>query len=178
MNAIGKLKQDTARFCDDNGYDYSFLGILRLYFIIDYWPVLVFRLLEFLEDRKGFLYLLKIPLVLIRPIINGLSGSRIYSGCKIGPGLLLHQSSGVVIASEVTLGENCTIFSGACIVNRADGQGLGGPIVGDNVKFFAGCKVVGNVKIGDNASVAANAVVIRDVPSGKTAVGIPSKNLD
>jgi len=175
MNAIDKLKLDTKRFCDDNGYSYTFLGILKLYFIVDYWPVVIFRLLERLEHKKGIYFLLKMPLVLIRPFINGISGSRIYSGCKIGAGLLLHQSSGVVIASEVTIGENCTIFSGACIVNRADGQGLGGPVVGNNVKFFAGCKVVGNITVGNCAAVGANSVVVSDVPEGCVAVGVPAR---
>ena len=47
MNAIENLKYDTKRFCDDNGYDGTFTGVLKLYFIVDYWPVLVFRLLEY-----------------------------------------------------------------------------------------------------------------------------------
>lgn len=175
MNAIDKLKCDTKRFCDDNGYTYTFWGILKLYFIVDYWPVLIFRLLEYFENKGGIYFLFKIPIVFLRPLINGVSGSRIYSGCKIGPGLLLHQSSGVVIASEVTIGENCTIFSGACIVNRADGKGLGGPTVRDNVKLFAGCKVIGNIAIGNSAVVGANSVVLCDVPDGDVAVGVPAK---
>ena len=54
-------------------------------------------------------------------------------------------------------------------------RGKGAPIIGDNVVLSAGCKIIGNVKIGNNVFVGANAVVVKDVPDGATVAGIPAK---
>jgi serine O-acetyltransferase len=103
-----------------------------------------------------------------------MTGTRIFTGVQVGGGLLLHTSVGIVITKKAVIGENCTFFSGASLIHKANGLGQGAPIVGNNVKLMAGCKVIGPVTIGDNAVIAANAVVLCDIPADSLAVGIPA----
>ena len=81
----------------------------------------------------------------------------------------------MVIAPGAELGENCTLFSGACIVYKANNQGFASPKIGDNVKMTVGCKVIGNVMIGNNVTVGANAVVTKNIPDNAVVVGIPAQ---
>ena len=171
---IYKLSCDTKRYQKD----LLLKNKLQLFFIIDYWPVFLFRV-ESMCDVLGFLgKILRFFLIPLRPLVKGLSGSRIFYGAKIGEGLLLHISEGVIIGPEAIIGKDCTFFSGASIVYRADNRGSGNAIIGDNVKLLSGCKVIGSVKIGDNASVGANAVVLTDVPAHTVAVGIPARIIE
>lgn len=174
---LEKLKLDTQHFCKDHGLT-SRVGFLKLAVVVDFWPVLHYRLLKHVVGSKNlFKLILRFLLIAIKPFIEGLSGSRIYIDTEIGGGLLLHQSSGVVIAPGVTIGENCTIFSGACIVYKANYSWSSSPRVGNNVKLMIGCKIVGDVTIGDNVFVGANSVVLKDIPSDSIAVGVPAKIL-
>lgn len=87
-------------------------------------------------------------------------------------GLLLPHPNGVVIHHEALIGPNCLIFQQVTI-----GRGhISGsvPQIGGRVDIGAGAKILGAVKIGDHARIGANAVVLQDVPEGKTAVGIPA----
>ena len=88
----------------------------------------------------------------------------------IGPGfLIMHgRASGI---SAKRIGRNCCIYQHVSIgyVNETDK-----PTLGDNVTIFAGAKVLGNVKVGDNSIVGANAVVVKDVPENCTVVGVPA----
>ena len=103
-----KLKCDTRRYLADYSLDSAF----KLLFLIDFWPVFFFRIRDALAARNGFLSAFALRfLTLFRPMVDGLSGSRIEHGAKIGKGLLLHYSIGVVITSQAVIGDNCTIFS-------------------------------------------------------------------
>lgn len=179
MKPLDKLKIDILRFYIDTNLLESPFRVLKLALVVDFWPVFLFRLIEYNSQMNGVLsWLLKVPLLLAKPFVDGISGARIYTGAKIDEGLLLHQSSGVVIAAEAAIGKNCTFYSGACVVNKANGKNLGAATVGDNVRFFTGCKVIGKVCIGSGVVIGANAVVLKDVPENSIAVGIPSKNID
>lgn len=172
--AIQKLKMDVQRFCIDHSLQGRFSSI-KLIIVVDFWPVFYYRLIEYCLEKKGFFRrLFRFFLMPFKPVIDGASGSRIYTDSTIGGGLLLHQSSGVVIAPGAVLGENCTLFSGACVVFKANNQGFASPIIGNNVKLTVGSKVIGNVVIGNNVTVGANAVVTQDIPDNSIAVGIPA----
>lgn len=98
------------------------------------------------------------------------TGADIPVNTRIGGGLLLPHPSGVVIHSQVEIGPNCLIFQQVTL-----GSGKGGvPRIGGHVDIGAGAKILGAVTIGDHARIGANAVVLRDVPAGKTAIGIPA----
>lgn len=173
--ALKKLKMDVARSCLDHGLQGVFSS-LKLLIIVDFWPVFYYRLIEFCQEENSFFRrILRFFLVPLKPLVEGASGARIYAESKIGGGLLLHQSSGVVIAPGAELGENCTLFSGACIVYKANDKGFGSPKIGNNVRLTVGCKVIGSVVVGNNVTIGANAVVTKSIPDGAVAVGIPAQ---
>ncbi len=173
--ALYKLKMDTRRFLKDHGLTPGF-AIIKLFFIVDYWAVFYLRICEFSVEKHGlFRCLLKLVLVFMKPLVEGLTASRLRNGANIGGGLLLHQSMGVVIASAATVGENCTFYSGAVVAHKANGKGKGAASIGKDVQLMTGCKVLGNVVIGDGAIIGANAVVLSDIPAGCVAVGVPAR---
>jgi len=98
------------------------------------------------------------------------TGADIPITTRIGGGLLLPHPNGIVIHSAVEIGSNCLIFQQVTIGAASDGV----PRIGGHVDIGAGARILGPIKIGDHARIGANAVVLRDVPEGKTAVGVPA----
>lgn len=93
----------------------------------------------------------------------------------IGPGLsIAHIGYCVVGASKI--GSNCFLRPGVVLGKNLTDNGAT-PVVGDNVHFGAGCKVIGNIYIGNNVVIGANAVVTHDVPSNTAVGGIPARQL-
>ena len=78
---------------------------------------------------------------------------------------------GIVIGSGAVIGDNCKIYQQVTI-GKEKGKF---PIIGDNVTIYSGAKIIGDVKIGNNAIIGANAVVTRDVPDNCVAVGVPAR---
>jgi len=100
------------------------------------------------------------------------TGADIPLNSQIGGGLLLPHPNGIVIHHGARIGPNCLIFQQVTIGTRTGEIML--PVIGGRVDIGAGAKILGNVRIGDHASIGANAVVLKDVPAGKTAIGIPA----
>lgn len=94
--------------------------------------------------------------------------ATIGSGTWFGCGAL-----GVVLHPRTVIGKNCIIAQNVTIGGRVNQPDV--PVLGNNVFVGAGAKILGPVKIGDNAKIGANAVVVQDVPSNATAVGIPAR---
>lgn len=103
------------------------------------------------------------------------TGIEIHPGAKIGKGLLIDHGMGVVIGETAEIGDNCTIYQGVTLGGTGKDVGKRHPTLGDNVMVGAGAKILGPVKIGSGSKVAANAVVLHEVPEDCTAVGIPAK---
>ena len=99
------------------------------------------------------------------------TGSDISIQCQIGGGVLLSHPTGVVIHTDEKIGPNCLIFQQVTIGMRNGGA----PTIGRHVEIGAGTKLLGPIKISDHVEIGANAVVLNDVPSGCTVVGIPAK---
>jgi len=93
---------------------------------------------------------------------------------KVGKGLIIYHCYGLVVHGDSVIGDNCML---AHQVTLAFEKGAA-PQVGDRVRIAPGAKVVGGVSIGDDVVVGANAVVVKDVPSGCVTVGIPNRILD
>ncbi|MDO4959230.1 MAG: serine acetyltransferase [Prevotellaceae bacterium] len=91
----------------------------------------------------------------------------------VGYGLFIPHIEGGVVLNCRKLGNNCTIGFGVLCGNKGGQDEL--PTIGDNVKLYTGCKVIGNVTIGDNAEIAPNAVVVKDVPANAIVAGVPAK---
>ncbi|MDD6771788.1 serine O-acetyltransferase EpsC [Inconstantimicrobium porci] len=103
------------------------------------------------------------------------TGIEIHPGAKIGKGLFIDHGMGVVIGETAEIGDNVTIYHGVTLGGTGKEKGKRHPTVGNNVLIGCGAKVLGNIKIGDNSNIGANSVVLKDIPAGATAVGIPAK---
>ncbi|MBR5539408.1 MAG: serine O-acetyltransferase, partial [Clostridia bacterium] len=104
-----------------------------------------------------------------------LTGVEIHPGATIGKGLLIDHGSGVVIGETAVIGDNCTIYQGVTLGGTGKDSGKRHPTLGNNVMIGSGAKVLGPFTVGDNAKVAAGAVVLKEVPEGATAVGVPAR---
>ena len=103
------------------------------------------------------------------------TGIEIHPGATIGKGLMIDHGMGVVIGETAEIGDNCTIYQGVTLGGTGKDVGKRHPTLGNNVMIGAGAKVLGPLVIGDNSKVAANAVVLSEIPENSTAVGIPAK---
>lgn len=104
-----------------------------------------------------------------------LTGIEIHPAAKIGKGLVIDHGSGVVIGETAEIGDNCTIYQGVTLGGTGKDVGKRHPTLGNNVMVGAGAKVLGPLEIGDNTKIAAGAVVLENIPSDSTAVGIPAR---
>jgi serine O-acetyltransferase len=96
---------------------------------------------------------------------------------KLGRRVVIEHECGIIIHGYCEIGDDCIIRQGVTLGNRYLDRPLESPKLGVRVNVGAGAKILGLVAIGDEASVGANAVVLADIPAGKTAVGIPAKIL-
>ena len=87
----------------------------------------------------------------------------------------LDHGMGVVIGETAQIGDNCTLYQGVTLGGTGKDQGKRHPTLGNNVMVSAGAKVLGPFKVGDNARIASNAVVLSEIPSDATAVGVPAR---
>jgi len=124
-------------------------------------------------------YLYKKGLILLPRLVSQfsrfLTGIEIHPGAKIGEGLFIDHGTGVVIGETAEVGNNVTIYQGVTLGGTGKEKGKRHPTVGNNVVISTGAKVLGNIKVGDNAKIGAGSVVLRDVPPNTTVVGIPGK---
>lgn len=105
-------------------------------------------------------------------VIEMTTGISIPVQAKIGKGLRIHHFGGIMVHPETVIGEECTLYHQVTLGDRG-GRG-GAPRIGNRVMIGVGAKVLGNVEIGDDAVVGANAVVLTAVPSKSIAVGVPA----
>ena len=103
------------------------------------------------------------------------TGVEIHPGATIGHRLVIDHGMGIVIGETAEIGDDCLIYQGVTLGGTGVMQGKRHPTLGNNVMVGSGAKVLGPIKIGDNARVAANSVVLREVPENSTVVGIPGR---
>ena len=103
------------------------------------------------------------------------TGIEIHPGATIGKGLFIDHGMGVVIGETAEIGDNCTIYQGVTLGGTGKDHGKRHPTLGNNVLVGSGAKVLGPFKVGDNARIAAGAVVLTEVPENASAVGVPAK---
>lgn len=111
----------------------------------------------------------------ISQIARLLTGIEIHPGAKIGKGFFIDHGSGVVIGETAEIGDNCLVYQGVTLGGTGKEKGKRHPTLGNNVMVGAGARVLGPFKVGDNAKIAANAVVLEEVPPNCTAVGVPAR---
>lgn len=103
------------------------------------------------------------------------TGIEIHPGATIGRRLVIDHGMGVVIGETAEIGDDCLLYQGVTLGGTGKDQGKRHPTLGDNVMVGSGARVLGPFKVGDNARIAAGAVVLREVPPGCTAVGVPAR---
>ena len=103
------------------------------------------------------------------------TGIEIHPGATIGRRLVIDHGMGVIIGETTEIGDDCLLYQGVTLGGTGKDKGKRHPTLGNNVLVGSGAKVLGPFKVGDNARIAAGAVVLREVPSGCTAVGVPAQ---
>ena len=121
--------------------------------------------------RHGLLYLARAVSQQTRLI----TGIEIHPGAKIGRRLVIDHGMGVVIGETAEIGDDVLIYQGVTLGGTGKDHGKRHPTIGNNVLIGSGAKVLGPFKVGDNARIAANAVVLKEVPPDSTAVGVPAR---
>lgn len=111
---------------------------------------------------------------LYRKIRNGYGIELPYT-VQLGRRVIIEHQSGIVIHGYSVIGDDCIIRQGVTLGNRYLDKPFDAPKLGNRVNIGAGAKILGNLTIGDDACIGANAVVLSDIPAGSTAVGIPAK---
>lgn len=102
-----------------------------------------------------------------------LNGCEISPSAKIGKNFTLSHTVGIVIGHGVVIGDNVNIYQNVTLGTK-DGVKPEYPIIGDNVTLFAGCAILGPVRIGEYSIVGANSVVTKNIPPNSMAIGIPA----
>lgn len=164
------LKYNLGRIVENDPAARSKIEVLLLYPCIH--AQIAYKMAHFLYNHKWF-FLSR----LISQLARFFTGIEIHPGAKIGKGLCIDHGMGVVIGETAEIGNDVLIYHGVTLGGTGKDKGKRHPTIGDNVVIGAGAKVLGPIHIGDGAKIGANAVVVKDVPAGATAVGIPAKNL-
>ncbi len=102
------------------------------------------------------------------------TGIEIHPGAQIGRRVFIDHGMGVVIGETAVVGNDVLLFHGVTLGGTTMSHGKRHPTVGDRVVIGAGAKILGALYIGSDSRIGANAVVVKDVPNGATAVGIPA----
>ena len=101
------------------------------------------------------------------------TGIGIHPAAVIGRRLVIDHGTGIVIGETAEIGDDCLLYQGVTLGGTGKDVGKRHPTLGNNVMVGSGAKVLGPFKVGDNARIAANAVVLREVPANATVVGVP-----
>ncbi|MDD5238648.1 MAG: serine O-acetyltransferase [Candidatus Omnitrophica bacterium] len=146
----------------------SFLEILLLYQGLH--ALINHRIAHFLY--KAHLFFLA---RLLSQVARFMTGIEIHPGAKIGKGFFIDHGMGVVIGETAIVGDNVLLYQGVTLGGTGLEKGKRHPTIGNNVVIGTGAQVLGNITVGDNSYIGANAVVIKDVPPNSTVVGVPGR---
>jgi serine O-acetyltransferase len=124
--------------------------------------------------RKRFFWIARF----ISHIARWLTGIEIHPGATIGRRVFIDHGMGVVIGETAVIHDNCTLYHGVTLGGTSWNKGKRHPTLEKGVVIGAGAKILGPITIGAGAKIGSNAVVVKDVPAGATAVGIPARILD
>ena len=138
----------------------------------------------FFHQVSNFFYKAGFDLIarIISQTIRFFTGIEIHPGAKIGKNLFIDHGMGVVIGETSEIGENVTIYhnvtlggSSPSIDSERQRHEKRHPTIGHDVVIGSGAQIIGPIKVGNNSRIAANAVVVKDVPENATMVGIPAR---
>jgi serine O-acetyltransferase len=145
------------------------MGLWRVLFRMETPAIVCYRFGHWVEhvNVPVVSFILRIVAGVFQRLVQMLIGIYISPDAEIGPGLVIHTPFGIIVGPN-KIGSHCTIQSGVVLAAGTRG-------IGDNVYFGAGAKVMGGAKIGNNVVVAANSLVLTDVPDNMTVIGVPAR---
>lgn len=108
-------------------------------------------------------------------ITRFVTGVEIHPAAQIGHRLFIDHAMGVVIGETAVVGDDCVLYQGVTLGGTGNESGKRHPTLGNGVHVGSGAKVLGNISIGDNVRIGGNSVVVKDVPTNCTVVGIPGR---
>ena len=117
----------------------------------------------------------KWPARFISHLGRWLTGIEIHPGARIARRFFIDHGMGVVIGETSEIGDDCTLYHGVTLGGTSWNKGKRHPTLGKGVVVGAGAKILGPIEIGDGAKIGSNAVVVKAVPAGATAIGIPAR---
>jgi serine O-acetyltransferase len=156
-------------------HEWSGLSQLQLLFFPGFWAAFVYRFGNYFTTHnipviKPFALAVYFIMKMLVEVLWGISISR---HAKIGGGLFINHFCQIFIHGDVQMGENCIVSQGVTVGVKGDTHS-GAPKLGDGVVVAAGAKVLGPITIGDNVTVGANAVAVKDIPANQIWGGVPA----
>lgn len=167
MSFIKFIKQEITVIKDR---DPAIKSTMEVFLYPSFWAILKYRRAHKLYLKKHFYRARRISQKAARK-----TGIEIHPGATIGEGLFIDHGHGVVIGETAILGDNVTLYQGVTLGGTGKEQGKRHPTIGNNVLIGAGAKILGSFTIGDNCKIGAGSVVLKDVPSNSTVVGVPGR---
>lgn len=146
-------------------------GYLEVFFLYPSLHAIISHKIAHYLYKHGMYFLAR----LISQMSRHRTGIEIHPGAKIGKGLFIDHGMGVVIGETAEVGEDVTLYHNVTLGGTGKEKGKRHPTVGNHVIIGTGAKILGPVTIGDNSRIGAGAVVLEDIPSYATAVGVPAK---
>ncbi|NLC17543.1 MAG: serine O-acetyltransferase [Clostridiales bacterium] len=166
---MGKIKMDLEAALRNDPAAKSKLEVILTY--SGFHAVLGYRLAHFVYKKLKLRLLARI----ISQIVRFFTGVEIHPAAEIDGGLFIDHGSGVVIGETTVIGKNCTLYQGVTLGGTGKDTGKRHPTLEDNVMVSAGAKVLGPITIGTRSKIGSGSVVLKDVPSDCTVVGIPGR---
>ncbi len=141
-----------------------------------FWVLVVYR---FGRWRYGIkLWMVRAPLSFLykglKFLVDGFCGVELPAETVIGRRFTIEHAGGIVISGDAVFGDDCVVRNGVTVGLRYRNR-RGSPVIGNRVDIGAGAKLLGDIRIGDDVVIGANAVVLCDVPDGCVAVGVPAR---
>ncbi|MCA1925652.1 MAG: serine O-acetyltransferase [Thiobacillus sp.] len=171
MSLFSQIREDIAVVFDRDPAARSTFEVITTY--PGFHAILIHRLAHGLW-RRGWKWLARFTSHTAR----WLTGIEIHPGAAIGRRVFIDHGMGVVIGETAEVGDDCTLYHGVTLGGTSWNKGKRHPTLRSGVVVGAGAKILGPIIIGAHARVGSNAVVVKDVPEGATAVGIPARILD
>jgi len=144
---------------------------------LGFWALLVFRFghARLVIRNKILRALWTIVYMVLSKLVEIFCGITIGASATIGRRLTIEHHGCIVIHGATTMGNDCMIRHGVTIGNSGQSDPFGAPDIGDRVEIGAGAKILGRIRIGNDAIIGANAVVTRDVPENAIVGGVPAR---
>lgn len=144
-------------------------NILYVIFLYQGFHAIVFHRIAHFFYKLKLLFIARV----ISQLARHITGIEIHPGAQIGRKLFIDHGMGIVIGETARIGNNCTIYHGVTLGGTGKDKKKRHPDIGNNVMIGCGAKVLGPIKIGDNVKIGANSVVLKNIESDSTVVGIP-----